>query len=335
MALPIGGGPAFREHLTCAQSTGKVSEDFVVIAGLAHGLDQPAHVKEVRVVRGTPDILALEGSRGRKHDVRPLGRGSPPGFVHDDRVGLLPSLAQPAQVLVVVEGVAAAPVDQPDVRVDPALPVEFVLVAGIEQHVRDTCHRDGIGDGIVPLGESQAAQALEGNANSTDRAIPVADATSGQADLAQHRCEHRGHPVGLFPVLSPLQRPRDGDQRAGARHPVRKGTDFACLDPANAGCPFGGLGLAVRLAEKVSAEPVVAGRAPLEERAVDEALRLQNMGETEHQGGISARYGRQPLGTRDGVRSLRADIDEMHALRLVAFQPPKRLVLRHTAHAHL
>ena len=54
---------------------------------------------------------------------------------------------------MVVEGVAARPVDQADIRIGQGLAVERHGAAGIEQHVGDARHRDEGRDRIVALGQ--------------------------------------------------------------------------------------------------------------------------------------------------------------------------------------
>ena len=62
--------------------------------------------------------------------------------LHDDGLRLLPGALQPVEVLVVMERIAAGPIDQLDVGIGVAAAVELVARAGIEQHVGDAGDRD-------------------------------------------------------------------------------------------------------------------------------------------------------------------------------------------------
>ena len=65
--------------------------------------------------------------RGGEDDVGVARHRGPPDLVDDDGLGAAERLDQPVEILVVVERVAARPVDEPQVRVAPARAVEVVL----------------------------------------------------------------------------------------------------------------------------------------------------------------------------------------------------------------
>jgi hypothetical protein len=71
-----------------------------------------------------------------------MARGcGPERLVDDDGLGLRKGSSQAVQILMVVERVAACPVDQADIRIGQGLAVERHRAARIEQHVGDA--RDG------------------------------------------------------------------------------------------------------------------------------------------------------------------------------------------------
>ena len=84
-------------------------------------------------------------------------------FVHDQRVDRREGAAQPVEVLVVMERVAAGPVDQPDVGIGQRLAVVVEGLARIEQHVGDARDRDEVGDAVArPAAASAAARHCSG-----------------------------------------------------------------------------------------------------------------------------------------------------------------------------
>src|SRR5690554_3035956 len=102
------------ELLAHPETLGQGGEDGVVRSGLAIGRHGPTHGDQVVVGGSSADVIALYGQRRREDDVGATGGGRPPGLVHDDGVRLTPCLYQLPEVLVVVEGIAARPVDQVD-----------------------------------------------------------------------------------------------------------------------------------------------------------------------------------------------------------------------------
>lgn len=65
------------------------------------------------------------------------GRRGPGELMHDQRVEPREGLAQTVDVLVVMEGIAAGPVDA-------RLAILAIAGAGIEQHIGDARHRAGV-----------------------------------------------------------------------------------------------------------------------------------------------------------------------------------------------
>ncbi|KAG0756172.1 hypothetical protein G6F22_020376 [Rhizopus arrhizus] len=83
------------------------------------------HGEHIGVAGRPANVAALQRRGGRQHDVCPARQRRPPGFMHDHRFGLAPGLPEPVLVLVMVERIAARPIDQLHVRIGswaPALP---------------------------------------------------------------------------------------------------------------------------------------------------------------------------------------------------------------------
>ena len=93
-------------------------------------------------IRGsTRDILALIRRCRGKHDIGVLRSRGPPGFMNDNRLGLLPRLAEAVEILVVMEWIAATPVNQTNVGIVALVSVKAVWLPWIEQHVGNTGDR--------------------------------------------------------------------------------------------------------------------------------------------------------------------------------------------------
>jgi hypothetical protein len=139
---PLARGPAFGEGRSGLQPLRQGGEDGIVIARLRIRFGQLRHGEQGRVAAADAEIVAFDRHRRGQHDVRVPRGGGPERVV--DHHGLRPGerLAQPGEVLVVMERVPAGPVDALDVRVAAALPVVVVAIAGMQQHVRDPGHRD-------------------------------------------------------------------------------------------------------------------------------------------------------------------------------------------------
>ena len=182
--------------------------------------------------------------------------------------------AQPVQVLVVVERVAAGPVHEPDVGVGVAAAVVVEGLARVSSSmsaIRATGMN--VSTGLRPCGRRRQRIGDSRLPASAIDAVAVAEAAAGQADLAEQRGQRDAHPHRLLAVLGALQRLADGDERAAAGHPRARSEIVVGGDAGDARPPTRGLRLPVRLAEDVGDR---AGRAPtqyaVEELAVVQAL---------------------------------------------------------------
>ena len=208
------------------------------------GLDRLAHGDQAGVVRGAPDVVALQRHGRREHDVGVAGHRRPERVVDHDRVRGARGRGEDAgEILVVVEGIPAAPVDEPDVGVVEPLAVEVEGLARPEQHVGEAGERDGGAHRVRALGQGRRMAPERRPADVAQRAVAETEAAAGEPDLAQHRRErHR-------PSRGPARRAR----RAGATsstlmsvrfagHPPRQRPDRRGRDPGEPLRPLGRLG---------------------------------------------------------------------------------------------
>ena len=261
----------------------------------------------------------------------------PPAFMHDHGFRARPGAAQAIDVLMVVERVAAGPVDQPDIGIGPALAVEIVGSAGVEQHVGDARDRNEVADRILALRQRRPAYLRGGESDAVDRSVAEAEAAARQADLAEHGGERDRHPVGLLAMLGALQRPGHHDHGPRRRHAPRELLDPSRVDTGDRCGPGGILRGAVRFARHIGREAVVAGGVAVEEFAIDEAVADQRMRNAEHQRDVGIGPQSDPfgLGIAHGVVADRADRDELRARRLRGVQRLPEDMARYAAGTHL
>ena len=188
-AQPLPGAPALGERLARAEALGDAGEDRVVVPRLADRVDEPVHRDQVVVARRAGDVVALEGrwSTGSTMSAC-LASAVQNGSLHDDGLGPPPGPHQPVQVLVVVERVAAGPVDEPDVGVGQPPAVEVERLARVEQHVGDPRHRDeALAPGSGPAAGPARGTGGPGWPTPFSGRVAEAEAAARQADLAEHR----------------------------------------------------------------------------------------------------------------------------------------------------
>jgi hypothetical protein len=137
MAKPRVLVAALRVGLGDAEPFRQIAEDGEVVARLADRCNRLLHRHDELVAARAADVVALERRGGRQHDIGVARGCGPPRLVHDDGLGLLPGAAELVGVLMMVEWIAAGPIDQLDVGIVAALAVEVVSTAGIEQAVGD------------------------------------------------------------------------------------------------------------------------------------------------------------------------------------------------------
>ena len=96
-----------------AEPARQLAENRVIVARLADRLDRLLHRDDETVARRAAEIVALERGRRRQHDVGMARGRRPPRLVHDDGFRPPQGGAQPVGVLMMVERIAARPIDQP------------------------------------------------------------------------------------------------------------------------------------------------------------------------------------------------------------------------------
>ncbi len=200
---------------------------------------------------------------------------------------------------MVVKGVPAAPVHEPDPRVGQALPVEVEGLARLEQHVGQAGERDGGAHRVRPLGQG-GGMAPEGRAaDVAERAVAAAESAAREPDLPEHRRQRDHHPRRLLAVLSSLEGPVRVDERPARRHPARERPDRRRGDPGDPLRPLGRLGRPVVRATEVALEAVEARAVAPEELAVRALLGDERVGEAQHERDVGTGDDREPLGVQE------------------------------------
>src|SRR5450756_1188493 len=138
-----------------------------------------------RYLRGEADGVVKDPAWASAITGVPGGR-RPERVVHHDRLRAGEGLAQPGEVLVVMERVAAGPVHEPDVRIGQPLPVVVIGSTGIQQHVGDPCHRDVRGDGIPALPQPRHPDLGRRLADQGRGCLLYTSDAARQPDLAEH-----------------------------------------------------------------------------------------------------------------------------------------------------
>src|SRR5882672_11968776 len=148
-----------------------------------------------------------------------MARGRcPKDLVHDDGFGSLPGLHQAVDVLMMVEWISAAPVDQLYLGKRDALAVVINRHSGVQQQVRYARHRD------IGIDRAASDRSVERRYRRTSlphavhRTVAESEAAAGEPDLAEDCGQYDGHPDRLLAVIGTLQRPGGGDERARGRH---------------------------------------------------------------------------------------------------------------------
>lgn len=95
------------------------------------------------------DIFTLQRGGYRQHDIGEFSLRGPVLLVDHHRFRPPPRFTQLVEIPVVMERVPR-PVHRADIRVAQMLAVKLVLLAGMQQHIRQSRHRDHAADRIFP-----------------------------------------------------------------------------------------------------------------------------------------------------------------------------------------
>jgi len=125
--------------------------------------------------------------------------------MHDDGIRPRKGAAQPVQILMVVEGIAARPIDEPDVGVSEPLAVEVEHLPRMEQHVGNARHRNKIGYAVALDRQCRKRHRQWRLSGIGGRSQCVGEPAARQSDLAEQRGQHNTHPDRLLAMFSPLQ----------------------------------------------------------------------------------------------------------------------------------
>ena len=222
-----------RVRVMKARAPRELGEDIEVVARFALRRHGPVHGEHIRVARGTSHVATLKRGRGRQHDIGAAGQRRPPGFVHDHRFRFAPRVAQAVLVLMMMERVAARPIDQLDVGIRVARAIEFIFGARRQQHVGNARHRNGQLRGVLWHRHFGARHLPARLANAVQRRVAKRKAATGQADLTGHRRQTDQRPIRLFAMLRALQRPRRRQQAALRGDAAGQGDDGIRRHAAN------------------------------------------------------------------------------------------------------
>ncbi len=124
------------------------------------------------------EIIALERGRDGKHDIGMACGWGPHLFVHDHTRWFCPGGAESIEILVMMERIAACPVDEFDMRIVQTAAVVVERRSGFLQHVGYARHRDYGVNWIIALREacpSERDQTLADEPNAMQRTDPMAD----------------------------------------------------------------------------------------------------------------------------------------------------------------
>jgi len=125
----------------------------------AQGATAWRHGDQAGVVRGAAEVVAPSVIVAGSTNVRRDGPSESKRVVDDDRLDPGERRPQSREVLVVVEGVAAAPVDEPDLGIGEPPAVELERLARMQQHVREPGERDERVDRVAPLRQRRRTHA--------------------------------------------------------------------------------------------------------------------------------------------------------------------------------
>ena len=273
------------------------------------------------------NVVALQRGRGRQHDIGPPRSGGEHRILHHDGFGPGPGLGQAVQILMVMIGVAARPIDHPHIGIAAGLPLIGELRAGVLQHVGNPGNRDETVVRLDPLRDRGRTSGVQMHPHPAQTAIAIADPAPRQADLPGQRRQSQRRPIGLFAMAGALQAPAQGHHGAGVNHGGGQIADAIRRNAADRRGPVGGFHRPIRLAAQIGQPLVRPAGAAVQKRPVLAPGAQDFAGHAQQQRGIGVRPDRPPLAGHP-VRQIVAqgrDQDHPHPavgdLAQIAFQP--------------
>ena len=186
VAQPAGFVPSFGKPFPKTEALGQVCKNIMIVPRRADRLYR-LFIGHDKAVAGRADhIVAFERGRGREDDIRVARHGRPPRLMDDNGFRLLPGPEQAVQVLMMMEDVAADPVDQANIRVGCPASIIVEFRVRIQQQVGNPGNRNDILNRV-----GTAVQGGPGNtrgrvSDRSDGRVAIAKPSAGETDLSQH-----------------------------------------------------------------------------------------------------------------------------------------------------
>ncbi len=200
MTLPVLIAAALGKAVLYPHMAADRGQNVIIIAAFANRVDRLFHGNDVMIKGGHADIGTFKVGGAGQNNISVLGQGIPAPFMNDHGVGFLPRCHQAVEVLMMVERVAASPVDNANIGIGQVLAVELKITPGVEQHIRNPRHRDKISHPVLALGQGHNLVPVGQITDGMDRRITKAKTPARQADLAKHRGQCHPGPERLFTI---------------------------------------------------------------------------------------------------------------------------------------
>ena len=159
---------------------------------------------------------------------------------------------------MVMEGIAPAPVDQPNIGIGEALTIIVEGFSWVQEHVSDARHRNERSDPVFPLRQAGEFETQRRRADHGSGRVAKAKAPTRQTDLAQHGGQGCSHPGRLFAKFRALQGPAQSNEGLVGCHAPRQGANGFRWHLGDLLGPLRRLGLAIVLAQDIALEALEA-----------------------------------------------------------------------------
>src|SRR5262245_18459301 len=142
MSQPFHLCTPFGELYTEAQALSEQAINSVIGSGIPDRFDGFLHGEVKAVSRRRTGIVAFQRCRTRQYNVCTPCCWGPPRLMDDDGFRLLLGTQEAVQIFDFMEGIAAAPVDQPNVWIGQPATIKIKGGPRIEQHIAAPCRWD-------------------------------------------------------------------------------------------------------------------------------------------------------------------------------------------------